>query len=99
MTAEKESPEKGHERTGIDWKHKPLERASNEEIAMAIEEEKEQMRAACNTVTKALLNEEEPLTDEKVGEMDTYANHVKALVRTLTHRVPEEYRTEEKGEK
>lgn len=94
MTVESNSPENGQESSGIDWRGTPCENGSNEEIAMLLEEEKQAVRVACDDVARALLNEDVPLTDEKVAEMDTHASRLKALVRTLTPRVPREYRVE-----
>jgi hypothetical protein len=95
MTAQEESPEEGHERTGIDWNHSPLEDAGDEALALVIEEEKEKLRTASNRVTKALLNEDVPLTGEKVEDFEDAAHRLHMLWGTLALRVPEEYQVED----
>jgi hypothetical protein len=94
MTAEEESPEEGHEGTGIDWKHSPLEDADDETLALVVEEEKERLRTASNRVSRALLNEDVPLTSAKVEDLGDAANRLEMLWGTVALRVPEKYRPE-----
>lgn len=72
-----------------------MKEATNEEIALALEEEKQKVRSAADDVSRALLNEEEPLTGEMVERLSVTSGAVKALSRTLALRVPEAHRIEE----
>jgi len=51
-----------------------------------------------NAVTRALLNDSEPLTDEKVVRLARAADVLQALSETLSVRVPDEHRADEWGE-
>jgi len=93
MTANEDSPEKGQE--SIDTDGFPLRDESGEDLAMEFEGEKQEVRSAVDDVTKALLNDSEPLTDEKVERVAEATDRLSALWRTLTLRVPDEHRREE----
>lgn len=94
MTADSDTPETGHE--SIDFREtRPLEDASDERVALAIEEQKQKARVAADDVCRALLNDDVPLTDEKVAALGDTAEALSALVRTVTMRVPPEHQFEE----
>ena len=96
MTADDTTPEKGQDSTELAREGFPMREATDEEIALALEEEKQKVRSAANDVSRALLNEDVPLTDETVGDLWKAADAVTALSRTLTLRVPEAHRVEER---
>jgi hypothetical protein len=73
--------------------HRPLRDAGVEELTGTLEDRKQDARAAVDEVTAALLNEDEPLTDEKVEQVASAAGSLMAASRSLIHRVPEEHRT------
>jgi hypothetical protein len=75
-----------------------MREASEEELALAVEEEKEKFREAANEVSRALLNEGVPLTDEKVAALWDSADRADGLMRTLVERVPEEHQIESEGD-
>ena len=65
-----------------------------EDLAMEIEDAKEGARAAANDATRALLNEDVPVTDDAVEELWGYADRLSTLARSMSHHVPEERRSE-----
>lgn len=98
MTANDTTPEKGQDGTELEREGFPLKEATNEEIALALEEEKQKVRSAADDVSRALLNEDVPLTDVTVGDLWKAADAVTALSRTLTLRVPEAHRVESEAD-
>lgn len=101
MTATDDSPCKGQEiveqyRSGDDGF--PLRDESDEDLALAFEHWKQEAMVAVDDVTRALLNDSEPLTDEKVEEVMEATDALHALSGTLTLRVPEEHRVEYQDE-
>jgi hypothetical protein len=96
MTAQESTPETGQESTGVDWNNRhlsrDLEQIEAEELAHVVEEKKQELRASSDTVTRALLNDDVPLTDEKVAALWDTASHLEAIARSLTSRVAEEHR-------
>jgi hypothetical protein len=95
MTADDSTPNEGQDSTDIDRESFPLKEATNEDLALALEDHRQEMRSAVDDVSRALLNESEPLTDEKVDRLWTAADEVAALSRTLVLRVPDAHRFEE----
>jgi hypothetical protein len=98
MTANDESPGNGHESTESEDQGPPLMDASNEELARAIEEGKNQVLFATEDVTTALNTESEPLKDDDVGRLWDAASRLERLCETLVHRVPDEHRVEDSRE-
>lgn len=94
MTADEDSPREGQDSTESRSDYPPRTDATDEEIALALEERKQDARHAVDDVTAALLNEDEPLTDEKVHGLWKAANALTALSDALCLRVPEEHRTD-----
>lgn len=90
MTANDDSPAEGQE--SIDTDGYPLRDASDEDLALALEGQKQEAKEAVDDVTRALLNDCEPLTDEKAQRVADAGDALTALWRTLTLRVPEEHR-------
>jgi len=94
MTANDNSPGRGQDSTEIARKGFPLDEATNEELALALEGEKEKLQVATEAVNTALLNEDVPLTGEKVERLWEAAYALTALSRTLALRVPKAHRIE-----
>jgi hypothetical protein len=94
MTADNSTPDTGKDSTELDSESYPMREASEEELALAIEEEKEKFREAANEVSRALLNDDAPLTGEKVAALWDSADRTDGLMRTLVERVPEEHEIE-----
>jgi ATP-dependent exoDNAse (exonuclease V) beta subunit len=95
MTANDTTPEKGQDSTELEREGFPLNEATNEEIALALEEEKQKVRSAADDVSRALLNEDVPLTGDMVERLWSASGAVTALSRTLSLRVPKAHRIEE----
>lgn len=93
MTADDSTPREGHESIGFDDENE-LESKTDRELAMLIEEEKNRLRESSEEVTKALLNEDTPLTDHMVGQMWDISMRLRAISTTLVLRVPDEHRIE-----
>ena len=74
-----------------------MQNASDGEIAMTVEEEKAKLRSHADAVIRALLNDDVPLTDEKVRKLWESSDAITGLSRTLTGRVPEAHQTEPEG--
>ena len=101
MTANDDTPPKGQdsiERWRDGDESFPLRDESDENLALALEDWKQETKDAVNDATRALLNDSEPLTDEKVRRVAEAGDALTALTATLTHRVPDEYRAETEAE-
>lgn len=98
MTADDTTPEKGQDSTELAREGFPLREATNGEIALALEEEKQKVRSAADDVSRALLNEDVPLTDEMVQRLWSSSDAIRALSQTLTLRVPEAHRVESEAD-
>lgn len=96
MTANDNSPAEGQE--SIDTDGFPLRDATDEDLALALEEQKQEAKEAVDDVTRALLNDCEPLTDKKAQRVAEAGDALTALWRTLTLRVPEEHQQRQSGE-
>lgn len=93
MTANDDTPREGQD--SIDFgDHAALLEKSDEEMALAVEEQKEDARQAADAVSAALLNEDEALTDEKVHALWKVGDALAALSAALVHRVPAEHQVE-----
>lgn len=88
MTANDSTPEEGQDGTDIGRESFPLREASSEETALALEEQKQEARAAVNDVCAALLNESEELEAEDVARLGDAGEALAALSRTLSLGVP-----------
>lgn len=95
MTAKDDSPQSGHERIDFRTDHKRLQAMSDDRLAEVLEEQKQATREAASAVDRALLNEDVPLTDEKVAALWDAAGAVEAIARSLPLRVPEQHQIEE----
>ena len=95
MTANDNSPGRGQDSTELAQEGFPLDEATNEELALVLEEEVQKLREATEAVDGALLNEDVPLTGEKVERLWTASDAVTALSRTLSIRVDEAHRIED----
>jgi len=98
MTANNDTPAEGQESADIGREGYPLDHLTNEEIAEVMEREKQKMRQSVDDVNAALLNEERPLTDEKLEEVSVVAESLAALTRTLSVRVPPAHRAENRDD-
>lgn len=98
MTADDDTRESGHESNGIEQEMHPMEDAPDATVAGALEDEKQEARHAVDDVVHALVNEDVPLTDEKVARVWDAADGLTALSRTLVHRVPEAHQVEDRRE-
>lgn len=94
MTAKDESPGNGHESTESENCGRPLRDATDREVAVAVEEAAENLQEGATLVREALLNEEVPLTDEKVSRMWDAASRLERLSETAVLRVEEDTRGE-----
>jgi len=93
MTTDDDSPRDREVSIGIDtdeWP--PLQGESDEDVALALEEEKQLARQAVDDVNRALLNEGTPLTDEKVHNLWRAGHALSAISDALVRRVPPEHR-------
>lgn len=100
MTVDTETTEEW--RTEIeDWRRGdesiPLRDESNEQLALALEGMKFEAKESVDEVTRALLNEDEPLTEAKVERLVRSGEALRAVLATLAQRVPDEQRTDEWG--
>ena len=94
MTANPDSPTEGHE--SIDTKDlsdgTPLEDKSDEFVALVLEGQKQEAMTAADTLSRALLNDDRPLTDEDVVRLAKIGNAFRGIYSELVRRVPEEHR-------
>ena len=94
MTANPDSPTEGHE--SIDTEDlingTPLEGESDEFVALVLEGQKQEAMTAADAVTRALLNDEQPLTDEKVTRLAKVGNAYQSVFHELAQRIPEEHK-------
>lgn len=88
MTANDSTPLPGHDSTELEDAGFPLWDASDEEFALAIEEQKNRLLAAVETVNEALVNDDVPLTEEKVERLWTVSGALVGLSRSAATRVP-----------
>jgi hypothetical protein len=87
MTANDSTPFSGHDSTEIEEQGFPLRDASDEEFALAIEEQKTRLLSAVEDVNAALANEDTPLTDEKVERLWVVSGALVGLARSASLRV------------
>ena len=94
MTAKSDSPAEGLESIDTeDLVHgTPLEGESDEFVALVLEGQKQEAITAADTLTRALLNDDQPLTDDDVARLAEIGNAFRAIYSELVHRVPEEHR-------
>lgn len=96
MTAQHDTPEKGQDSTEVDWDGWPvseeLGELDDEELAIVVEEKKQELRETSDGVNRGLLNEDVALTDEEVEEFWEVVNHLEAVAGALVERVPEKHR-------
>ena len=101
MTANDDTPLKGQEsierwRSGEE--PRPLRDESDEDLAVALEEWNAEIEDAVHAATRPLLSDSVPLTDEKVVRVLEAAEALEALAGTLTLRVPDEHRADDRDE-
>jgi hypothetical protein len=90
MTADSDTSKMRHE--GTDFKGKrPFEECTDVELAEALQQQKEATQAAIDDVCRALLEDDVPLTDEKVAAVCDAAERLRQLWNALVLRVPPEY--------
>jgi len=75
-----------------------MEDAPDATLAEVLEDQKQEARFAVDDVTAALVNEDVPLTGEKVARVWDAADALAALSRTLVLRVPEAHQVEDRRE-
>lgn len=75
---------------GIEFESYPLDDKDDETLALVLEGERQEVKEATDEVTRALLNDDEPLTDEQIDALTEAAQRIDALTRTLSKRVPDE---------
>lgn len=85
MTADDSTPPTGQDGTDRNDGF-PLLEAHAEELAHALEDEKNEVRQATEAATRALLNEDVPLRDDDVERLAAAGDRVSALSRTLALR-------------
>ena len=90
MTARDSGPETGDD--GNEQEYPPMRHATAFEVSMALEGRKQDVRVAVNDACGALLNDDQPLTDQKVSDLYEAGAAVTALADTLVHRIPREER-------
>jgi hypothetical protein len=97
-THDENTTERTEDTNEFDWNSRhvsrELEEFDLEELALVVEEKKQELRASSDTVTRALLNDDVPLTDEKVAALWDTASHLEAIARSLTSRVAEDHQFE-----
>lgn len=69
-----------------------LGQLDDEELALQFEEQKQAVRESSNTIQKALLNDEPPLTDAPVREFSDVVHLLHLLRDEVATRVPQERR-------
>ena len=94
MTAKDDTPDSGHESIDFRTDEKRLEKMSSRKLAEVLEEQKQATREAASAVDRALLNEDVPLTDEKVQALWEAGAAVETIARVLAVRVDPEHRIE-----
>lgn len=96
MTAQRDTPEEGQDSIEVDWNSPyvadKLDELDDEELALVVEEKKQELRETSDRVNQGLLNEDVPLRDESVANLWKVTRHLEAVGRALTDRVPEEHR-------
>lgn len=90
MTARDSGPETGDD--GTDDEYPPMMDATDFQIAMALEGRKQDARVAVNDACGALLNDDQPLTDQKVADLYDAGEALTGLADALVHRIPREER-------
>jgi len=98
MTMNNESGESGRESVESRENGPPLMEASDRKVAIVLEFEKDRLREGVSLVNEALMNEDVPLTDEKVARFWDAATTLERLSETLARRVPEEHQLEYESE-
>ena len=91
MSTTDDAPDSGYDSEEIGREAFPFREESDEGLALVLEGQKQEAMAAVNDVTRALLNDEEPLTDGKVQRVKDAAHALRALSDTVSLRVPEEH--------
>lgn len=99
MTATDDSPSEGHESIDPEsigpeelvdeWRM--LRGYSDDGVAVAVEKQKQEAVVALDTLKRALVDEDVPLTDEKVDRVALIGNAFRSLSDSLVDRVPEEH--------
>lgn len=92
MSTNNETPTNEYDTAAIGIEGFPLRDEPDDDLAVVLEEQKENAIAAVDEVTRALVNDDAPLTDRKVHELSEVGDALTALSRTLSTRVPDEYR-------
>ena len=97
MTANDTTPPEGKD--SIDrWRNAdvsfPFRNESNEDATLTLEGSKTETKESVDDVTRALLNEDVTLTDEKLRRMMEAAEAIEAIYGTLVQRVPNEGRVD-----
>jgi len=97
MTASNDTPTEGHEsidskELANDWR--ALDGQPDELIALVLEDQKGEAKEAAADVTRALLNDDEPLTDEKVDNLMVVGHALRSISHQLATRVPDDRRAE-----
>ena len=95
MSETNDTPVEGHEsieRWQSGEEPFPFSDESNEDVALILEGWKTETKEAVDDVTRALMNEDVTLTDEKLRRMTEAAGAIEAIYGTLVQRVPNEGR-------
>ena len=95
MTANDDTPTVGQESIDIGTESFPLQESTDEDLAAELEQQQKELVEAADAVERSLRDESVPLTDAKVWRLSVAAEAVNGITRTLSLRVPEEYRIEE----
>ena len=69
-----------------------LDDEPDELVALVMEGQEEETKEVVADLSRALLNDDVPLTDEKVARLSTLGNALRSISDTLGSRVPEDQR-------
>ena len=93
---ENDTPSGGNDSIDLTNEWPPLQDESDETVALALEQRKNEATELVERLGRALLNEEPVVSDEDVTRLLVLGNDLRGLAANLTHRVPREGMAEQR---
>jgi hypothetical protein len=88
MTTEDSTPAMESGRIDLSDEWPPLREEPDEQVALALEQTKNDTLELSDRLGRALLNDSEALSDEDVDDLLMLGNNLRGLAANLAHRVP-----------
>lgn len=96
MTTDENTPSMGTDSIDLTNEWPPLHDESDETVALALEQRKNEAVELVERLGVALQNEEPVVSDDDVTALLRLGNDIRGLAANLTHRVPPEERCEQR---